>query len=348
VTYFFLGDPETETAELVGGPDYGGLTMNRVGKTNFFFVSQIVPTDARFVYAFNSTRVQRAGPNGEVEVREDRHSEDAVLEMPRAPAPLYDIAKSEVPHGTTTRAEIESGSLHEKRTVSVYTSAGKDATASNLLVVFDGGAYGAVPDPEAVPTQTILDNLIAADQIGPTVAVLIWSMGKRNRDLTGSQPFADFIADEVIPWARAHYRILPGPRSVVVAGSSMGGFAATYCAFTHPEAIGNVLSQSGSYWVSKTWQTPAADYSHRLYPRETGVLIEEFRRSRRLPIRFYLEVGIYDLGAAMLGTNRELRRVLELKGYDVDYREFAGGHNYATWRRTLADGLISLLGHTRE
>ncbi|MFF9641914.1 hypothetical protein [Kitasatospora aureofaciens] len=32
------------------------------------------------------------------------------------------------------------------------------------------------------------------------------------------------------------------------------------------------------------------------------------------------------------------------RGYDVDYREFNGGHNYARWRGGLADGPAHLLG----
>jgi len=164
-------------------------------------------------------------------------------------------------------------------------------------------------------------------------------MGKRNRDLYGSAAFADFIATEVVPWARAHYAIAPGSGSVVAAGSSAGGFSATYCAYRHSEAIGNVLSQSGAYWITKDWQNVRPTY-----PRDTGIMIEEFKQSARLPIRFYIEVGRYDLGAGMLGSNRELRDVLQVKGYDVDYHEFDGGHEYVAWRGSLADGLISLLG----
>jgi enterochelin esterase-like enzyme len=77
-------------------------------------------------------------------------------------------------------------------------------------------------------------------------------------------------------------------------------------------------------------------------------MIEEFKNSKRLPIRFYMEVGVYDLGAAMLGSNREFRDVLQLKGYDVDYHEFAGGHNFVNWRGSLSDGLISILGRKQD
>jgi enterochelin esterase-like enzyme len=56
-----------------------------------------------------------------------------------------------------------------------------------------------------------------------------------------------------------------------------------------------------------------------------------------------MEVGLYDVGSGMLGTNRQLRDILELKGYEVDYREFNGGHAYSNWRVSFADALISLL-----
>jgi enterochelin esterase-like enzyme len=32
--------------------------------------------------------------------------------------------------------------------------------------------------------------------------------------------------------------------------------------------------------------------------------------------------------------------VLRAKGHEVFYQEFQGGHDYLSWRGTLADGLI--------
>ena len=35
------------------------------------------------------------------------------------------------------------------------------------------------------------------------------------------------------------------------------------------------------------------------------------------------------------------------KGYEVDYREINGGHDYACWREELAEGLVAVLGEAR-
>ena len=37
-----------------------------------------------------------------------------------------------------------------------------------------------------------------------------------------------------------------------------------------------------------------------------------------------------------------LAELLLAKGYDVHYQQFTGGHDYISWRETLADGLIAL------
>lgn len=62
----------------------------------------------------------------------------------------------------------------------------------------------------------------------------------------------------------------------------------------------------------------------------------------RVPVKFYMEVGRFD---SLVEVNRELRDIILLKGYHVIYHEFDGGHDYLWWRGSLADGLISLIGH---
>jgi enterochelin esterase-like enzyme len=48
--------------------------------------------------------------------------------------------------------------------------------------------------------------------------------------------------------------------------------------------------------------------------------------------------------ADILVPNRNLRDVLFATGYEVHYQEFDGGHDGLSWRSTLADGLVLLMG----
>jgi len=81
---------------------------------------------------------------------------------------------------------------------------------------------------------------------------------------------------------------------------------------------------------------------------EGGWLAKQFIQSPKLPLKFYLDAGVFEasLGGfiGILDASRHMRDVLLAKGYEVHYQEFIGGHDYLSWRGTLADGLIALIG----
>jgi enterochelin esterase family protein len=56
-----------------------------------------------------------------------------------------------------------------------------------------------------------------------------------------------------------------------------------------------------------------------------------------------METGTWE-GDVMLEPNRKFRDVLLGKGYDVQYEERIGGHDYVRWRDSLSEGLRRLLG----
>ena len=347
VTYFYFGDENTQKVVVFGSTrsSVGGTELERFMRTPLFFGTEMVPRDSRYRYGFAVTQTSFVGPKGNIEVSDDRDVLDplnpetfdglSVLVLPAAPPQPYVTASEAVPHGKVTSSSFKSAKLNEEREISLYTPPAYEGSVSaDLLIVFDGGTYDGSP-ASLVPTPTILDNLIAAKKIGPMVAVFISNMGQRNRDLGGYAPFADFVALELIPWVRGNYRIKEGPSHVVLAGSSRGGLAASHCAFYHSDVVGNVLSQSGAYWVRNDDRDPPP------WPLsvDSGDLVLSFRNGSRLPIKFYMEVGRFD---SLLAINRELRDILLVKGYPITYSEFDGGHDYFYWRGSLADGLIAL------
>jgi enterochelin esterase family protein len=244
------------------------------------------------------------------------------------------------------RYALTSKRLNNTRTVSVYTPATYRPTGepAALLIVFDGNSYLT-----AVPTPTILDNLIAASRIPPTVAVFVDNpdQATRTKELTPNPDFPEFLVSELVPWVHDRYNVTTDPHRIVLAGSSFGGLAATYAAFRHAESFGNVLCQSGDF----SW---APDHIHTMgrladATTETGWLAKQFINTPKLPIRFHMDAGTFEVdqagtGGGVLETSRHMRDVLRAKGYEVHYQQFVGGHDYLSWRETLADGLIELIG----
>jgi enterochelin esterase family protein len=105
-----------------------------------------------------------------------------------------------------------------------------------------------------------------------------------------------------------------------------------------------VLSQSGAFHRAPQSAGDAAD--SRVEPNWR---VRQFISSPRKALRFYLDAGTAEFNAtggadAILFCTRALRDVLRAKGYEVHFQEFAGGHDYLSWRGTIADGLIALLG----
>ena len=107
----------------------------------------------------------------------------------------------------------------------------------------------------------------------------------------------------------------------------------------HADTFGLLLVQSGSFW----WEPTGVPYA------EPNWVAQEFLRRPTLPLRFFLEAGLFEVdlagrGGNIIETTRHLRDVLVAKGYAVHYQEFAGDHESVNWRGTLADGLVALLG----
>ena len=223
---------------------------------------------------------------------------------------------------------MHSAILGGERQMWIYLPARHTASdvPCTLLLLLDGFIYTHV-----IPTPTILDNLIAAGRIPPTIAVMVNnpSMEARIRELSCHAPFVDFLAEELLPWVRQAYPVTTDLRRTIVGGSSLGGLSAVFAALRRPDLFGNVLSQSGSFW----WK-PSDE-------AEAGWLAREYAAAPLAARRFYLDVGCLESRGQRL-ANESMRDLLQARGATVHYREFGGGHTFLCWQGTLADGIVSL------
>jgi enterochelin esterase-like enzyme len=370
VTFLWRGTSGTRNVFPIGSFKIGGrypldYVFHQIPLTDVWYLTVRLPTGARFTYAlsendplvfsgfqperFATTEVDPLNPHRwGCAPDATRYDCQSMAEIKGAVPQPWTVKDSNVATGTIEKQKIHSELLKNDHDLSIYLPAGYKAngTPYDLVVIFDESAYLT-----KVPTPVILDNLIAASKIPPTIAVLIAnpSQESRNEELTPNPKFADFLAKELVPWIHAHYNVTGDPGKTVVAGSSLGGLAAVYVGYKHPEVFANALCQSGSFW----W---APDHSGAVpdgVTTETGWMAKQFIASSKLPVRFYLDAGSFEFdsngtGGGILETSRDMRDVLLAKGYEVYYQQFVGGHDYLGWRGTFADGLMDLIGTTRN
>ncbi len=270
----------------------------------------------------------------------------SAVELPSAEPQSWNVVRPNVPTGRVQRDKFRSKLLGNERAIWIYTPHGHAAGKKpyGLLVLTDGGQY-----VNTARVATTLDNLIAAGLIPPLVAVMVENPD-RWRELSCNSSYADFLAQEIVPWARANYHATDRPEQTIIGGASLGGLQAAFVGLKHPEVFGNVLSQSGSF----PWKPDGE--------KEYEWLNRQFTASPRLPLHFSFEAGLLEgtwwwrslvpvspngppvIDPTLLAANRNLRDTLQSKGYAVHYTEFNGNHGFLNWRGTLASHLIALVG----
>ena len=257
-------------------------------------------------------------------------SESSYVELPGAPPLIWSLPVAENRRGRVTVTSIPSAYLKKDKKLWVYTPVGfriptdsrKESDRYPLLVVFDGDR-----NVEWIPK--ILDVLIAKGRIPPVVAVMTDESvpAERRVELPCNPQFADFLAKELVPWARRNYDATTQPERTIVAGSSFGGLASVFAGLKHPEVFGNVISQSGSFF----WKPDGA--------QQGEWLIHQLQAAPKLPVRFYVEVGLMESDSMEVGPNRRMRDALSAKGELVGYSEYDGGHSFLNWSGGMVNGL---------
>ncbi len=349
---FLWRDQGNHNVRLFGSPSGDHNPLRKLGGSDVWWTSVVMDPRARLSYALapdvpkvaNAAQQRRmilatlqrdplnphTFPAQLATQAVDRFQGRSVLQLPQAPKQPWVQARSDVPQGTLTRHVVHSQILGNDRDVWTYVPAG--AEPQNLLVLFDAHAF--VHD---VPTPRILDNLMADGLLPNTAAVIVGNASPeaRGQELPPNPKFAQFMAEELMPWVREQ-GLAQMARHTVVAGSSYGGLVSSYLGLMHPELFGNVLSMSGSYWwapqgepagwMQRAWQTLPSPMPH---------------------VRFYIDAGTFEKGRGgregILETSRALGDILRERGLQVTQREWVSGHDYVQWQASLGCGLVALL-----
>ncbi|WP_080682583.1 alpha/beta hydrolase-fold protein [Sorangium cellulosum] len=335
VYQYLLDEPET-SASLLGDP--AGLLRAQLG------CAQVDPVNPRRIYP------QAGVIAGDFWLPERRW--ESILDLGGAEQPGW-FEHSGAPAGAMVEHRLASAALSNERTVTVYTPPGFTATRASypLVVMLDGECWLRV-----ARLHVGLDNLIAARAIVPPVVAFVHNapsaeiVRSRIAETACNPAFAAMLAEELLPMLRERYNVSADPDRVILAGNSYTGLAAAHAALERPAAFGAVMSTSGTHGWGYA-NHPAAQLVLGK-DDEPEWLTRQYAMAPRKAIRFWIDVGQLETGTFIdwmpgvdqRAANRHLRTVLQAKGYQVTYYESPGGHEFATFRHSVARGLQAMLG----
>jgi enterochelin esterase-like enzyme len=318
VLFFYKGD--AGSVYLTG--DYNGWAledeMERYQESGLWYIKKTFPRCARFDYKYVVDGEWITDPlNGNITPVGPGHN--STLIMPGYSSEYDKIVDSAVPKGTLIRDIVFNSSyMKTKMKYHIYLPPRfKKGIVGRILYVLDGSDYLNYAE-----INRVLDYLIGNKYMPPTAAVLI-DTEERSRDLTLYRPYYDYIISELMPAAENEYICTENgfDRSSVrraVTGVSWGGLTAIYLAVNKPYPFNAVLSQSGSYWPKK-WK-----------------LLDIVAKAETPLIDFFIQTGTVQDTEEM---NDVMAKLLEKKGYSVDYVKYAETHSWYNWRGHLDEGL---------
>ncbi len=245
-------------------------------------------------------------------------------------------------------ASIHSPALGREMPALVWIPEGTAPDARLPLVVLFHGQGG---DPSAwfhgVGADLEVARLIDEGRIPPVALVsasIANSMGVDSGpgdDGYDHGAYGTYLADDLVPAIAARYPVSPDPRDHVVAGFSMGGYAALHLAFRHPDRFGGVGGLS-----------PAVALD--IQPERAWLYRDEADRDARDPqrlaatvplqdLRVFLGYGTADYDWIVAGT-RVLADRLEARGVRIRLAQPPpSGHDGETWRALTGPMLEFLL-----
>lgn len=281
------------------------------------------------------TGKKRPSTRASVADMRNRVASRAVNEEHKASPPSYQVHE-----------RFASPSEGIERTVRVYIPPAAPGSRFRVLVMQDGQNLFDRHNPGGLPSWGVdlaLDRFAAQGSGLPWLLVAVEHRGnERLADYSPwpdprvpvearGQEYAAFVAERLIPWARASLPVVEGPEHTAVAGSSLGGLISLYVAWRYPDVVGRVAAFSPSVmWSSRQL--------FRYWSRHPGVFQ-----------RVYLDAGsreVFDAGDFSLDYGAaavEFHAHLSAVGYPASelrlVRDPRGKHGESDWRRRLPAAL---------
>ena len=151
--------------------------------------------------------------------------------------------------------------------------------------------------------------------------------------LDSSMKYETYIIDELVPEIDSNYRI----NKKAITGLSMGGHGALYLSLKNPEVFSIAGSMSGGVDLRPfpgNWDLPKrlGNQEENMINWVENSVVVIANSTDPTPFQFIVDCGTEDF---FLEVNRGLNMVLEANGYDYQYSERKGAHNWPYWRESI-------------
>jgi enterochelin esterase-like enzyme len=325
-TAYFIYRGKVDSIIVVTGDQtqwsQNGDLMTNVSATDLYYVEGKFEPDARIDYKFvkdgnwildplNGHTINGGfGPNSELAM--SAYIQPAAIQ--------YNPA---IPHGSVSTFTFTSSYTGDSRSITVYLPPKYNSSSLRCptLYVHDGADYLSLAS-----MTNVMDNLIEAKLIRPIIGVFVPPGPDRAGEyrLGKITQFTNLMDKELVPYIDSVYRTDARASQRGTMGCSDGGFIALYLAVNYPNIFGLVGGQSSTI---------------------TDLLAGPIQNGPKIPVKFYLDVGTYDISDGnymFLDLNRKLRNLLVSKGYDITYAEYHEGHSWGNWRAHTGNILKTL------
>jgi glucoamylase len=325
-TFVYRGD--AKKVEVVGdftGWSPSGLVLREAPGAGVKFIRLKFPKSARLEYKLIADGNWILDPLNSKRNDNGVGGENSFFMMPGyVPSALAETSPSTGGPGMAIHSvEVASRILGGTRKVQVYLPSGYLDSRERYPVLYlqDGTDYYV-----RAHATWVAGNLIAQKKVPPFIIVLV-DPADRMKDYWANDKFADFMAQELVPYIDRNLRTAPDRDSRALLGASLGGTISVWTWLRHPEVFARVGGQSSALQIEEERVVSAL------------ARLDDGARAK-YPTRFYFDAGQFE--PLILDTGRRTNVMLRAKGYAVSYRESPVGHNYTAWRDRLADAYAAL------
>ncbi|WP_163323785.1 alpha/beta hydrolase [Draconibacterium mangrovi] len=133
--------------------------------------------------------------------------------------------------------------------------------------------------------------------------------------------YETYFWEEFLPFIESEYRVTASRDTRFIAGLSMGGFGASYYAFTYPDKFKYCYSMSGAVEGVGAATTPSI-----------AAIITAYDSFNDLPA-YTMDCGTSD--PLVFSSNQSVHAKLLDAGFDHEYIEREGTHDWVFWEKAL-------------